>query len=326
MNELGQMLRDAREQQGVSLAEAEAHTRIRQKFIAAMEAEEWGLLPNEVTTRGFLRKYAAFLGLDEEAVLERYQSRAMLPAPQPVVVAPIEREADYRPIEMDLAPPPKRSTPWGWIGAGIVLLALLGAALYLYFYQPNLAANLLSLPRALPNPADIVAPEPTATPTATLELNRITATPTTAPEATPTLTPTPVIVESGQPAEPATATPTSPPTPTPETPAAGPVERMAMTVEVLARSWLRVVVDNNLALEAVLEPGEQRTWEAAESIVVRTGNASGVQVSLNGQLLPPLGGTGEVVELQWRIEDGQIIQSTPTLPAPTATPEPPSGG
>jgi cytoskeleton protein RodZ len=333
MNELGQMLREARESQSISLAEAEAQTRIRQKFLAAMEAEEWTLLPNEVTTRGFLRKYANYLGLEEEAVLQSFQSRAKSVAPQPVVAVPEEREVDYRPIEMDLSSTQRRSIPWGWIGAAIVLLALAGAALYIYLYQPSFVANLLSLPRTLPNPADVIALEPTNTPTATIEVNRITATPT--PTAETTLTPT----APPPPTQSAEATPTTPPTaeatPTSPEPAAQPAEQIALDLAILARSWVRVVVDNSLALEAVLEPGDMRSWEARESIVMRTGNAAGIQAIVNNQTLPPLGGIGEVIEIQWRLVDGQVVQSTPApaVPAPAATappeetptPEPSSG-
>jgi cytoskeleton protein RodZ len=328
MNELGQMLREARESQGISLAEAEAQTRIRQKFIAALEAEDWSLLPNEVTTRGFLRKYASYLGVDEDAVLEQFQSRAKLPAPEPVVVALAEREADYRPIEMDLSPPPKRETPWGWIGAAIVLLALIAAALYIYFYQPNLVANLLALPRSLPSPAQVVGPESTATPTATVQVNRVTATPTATPEFAVTDTPTPTPTEPPGEAETPEAAPASTATPTVETPAFRPVERIELVLDLLARSWTRVIVDGSLALEAVLEPGEQRTFEATEAISLRTGNAAGVQVTLNGQTLPALGGPGEVVEVIWRLVDGQIVQATPVPPPPpeTPTPEAPSDG
>lgn len=312
------MLREARESQGISLAEAEAQTRIRQKFIAAMEAETWDLLPNDVTTRGFLRKYANYLGLDEEVVLQRFHGRTNQPAPQSVVAASADREVDYRPIEMDLSSTPRRSIPWGWIGAAIVVLALLGAASYIYFFQPSLISNLLALPRTLPNPADVIALEPTSgpTPTATAQINRITATPTATQASAPTAT---LVVDVAPVAATAAATPTVTPVPTDQ-----PAERIALDLAVLARSWVRVVTDNTLALEAVLEPGELRSFDAAESIVLRTGNGAGVQVTLNGQTLPPLGGTGEVVEVQWRLIDGQIVQSTPTAvpAAPSATPTP----
>jgi cytoskeletal protein RodZ len=334
MNELGQMLRDAREAQGISLAEAEAQTRIRQKFIAAMEAEEWSLLPNDVTTRGFLRKYVNYLGLEEDAILQRFQSRANVAAPQPGIESPAEREADYRPIEMDLSSTPRRTIPWGWIGAAVLLLALAGVALTIYFYQPDFVSNLLSLPRTLPSPGDVIALEPTATPTSTVEINRVTATATATPEAT--VTPTPTRAEAAQPAEAAPVTPSAEATPAIATPDLQPIEQMMLDLAVLARSWVRVVADNSVALEAVLEPGELRSWEARDSIILRSGNAAGLQVILNGQTLPPLGGPSEVIEIQWRLVDGQIVQSTPTAQPPaltatpptedTPTPEPASGG
>ncbi len=319
MNELGKMLRDAREAQGISLAEAEAQTRIRQKFIAAMEAEEWSLLPNDVTTRGFLRKYANYLGLEEEAALQRFQSQPSSPAAQPAIESPVEREADYRPIEMDLSSTPRRTIPWGWIGAAVVLLALAGVALYIYFYQPNFIANLLSLPRTLPSPGDVIALEPTTAPTATLEVNRVTATPTATPDSTATPTP----AEAAQPAEatPAASTAQETPTAAEDSPS---VAQIRLDMAVLARSWVRVVVDNGLALEAVLEPGELHSWEASDSVILRTGNAAGIQMTLNGQTLPPLGGASEVIEIQWRLVDGQIVQLTPTAQPVAPAAEPPT--
>ena len=55
---IGPLLRERREAMGVTLAEAEVATRIRQKYLAALEADEWDLLPGEVVGRGFLRNYS----------------------------------------------------------------------------------------------------------------------------------------------------------------------------------------------------------------------------------------------------------------------------
>lgn len=318
MNELGQLLREARESQGISLAVAETQTRIRQKFIAAMEAEDWTLLPNEVTTRGFLRKYAGYLGLDEEIVLQRFQSRGNPGTALPATAPALDREVDYRPIEMDLSSPPRRSIPWGWVGAAIVLAALFGAALAIYFFQPGWITAALALPRSLTNPAAVIATLPATAqePTATVEINRITATPTATEVAAPTAT---VAATPTAAAAATTIAATEVATPTLAALAEQPVERVVLDLALLARSWVRVVADNRVALEAVLEPGELRSFEAVESIVLRTGNGEGVQVTLNGQTLPPLGGAGEVVEIQWRIVDGVLVQSTPT-PLPPAAP------
>ena len=65
------MLRKRREAMGASLAEVEAATKIRQKYLAALEADEWSLLPGEVVGRGFLRNYASYLGLDSTELIER---------------------------------------------------------------------------------------------------------------------------------------------------------------------------------------------------------------------------------------------------------------
>ena len=68
---LGALLRERREQRSISLAEVEKATRIRQKYLAAIEADEWHLLPGEVVGRGFLRNYATYLRLDADSLIER---------------------------------------------------------------------------------------------------------------------------------------------------------------------------------------------------------------------------------------------------------------
>src|SRR5690606_9666245 len=76
MHELGAMLRKRREAMGATLAEVEAATKIRQKYLAALEADEWQLLPGEVVGRGFLRNYAAYLALDATEMIERRRAVA----------------------------------------------------------------------------------------------------------------------------------------------------------------------------------------------------------------------------------------------------------
>lgn len=334
MNELGQMLREAREAREMSLAEAESQTRIRQKFIAALEAEEWDLLPNDVTIRGFLRKYAAFLGLEEDTVLQLFQQRVK-PAGVQAEIAALSsaREVDYRPIEMNLASSPLRTLPRGWLPAALIGALLLAGALLLLF-RPQFISNLLAMPRDLPAPGDVIALEATATPTATAEVDRITATPTatTQPTATPvqTSTATPTVTTALTTTLPLTST--AGVTTTVPVQAFQPADKIVLDLEITARSWIRLLTDNGLATEAVLEPGTKQTWEARQSMVLRTGNAAGVIVKINGQTQPQLGGTGEVIEMQWQLADGVITVITPApaqpatqpaqQPAPTDTPVP----
>ena len=72
--QVGQALREARTERGVELSEVERVTKIRVKFLVAMEEDRWEELPAPAYARGFLSIYARYLGLDEGALLERYKS------------------------------------------------------------------------------------------------------------------------------------------------------------------------------------------------------------------------------------------------------------
>ncbi len=119
------MLRRERLAQGIELSEAEARTKIRVRYLRALEAEDFDALPGEAYVRGFLRSYADFLGLDGLAIVEQYRRLAPPPsapaeAPEPAVEAP-------RPLGRAGA----RSLGGGYIvaavAAGIVaVLALVG--------------------------------------------------------------------------------------------------------------------------------------------------------------------------------------------------------
>jgi hypothetical protein len=72
MTTIGEELRAAREAKGVSLEEAERVTRIRLKLLTAMEASDFSAFSSPAQARGFLRSYAAYLGLDAEALLASF--------------------------------------------------------------------------------------------------------------------------------------------------------------------------------------------------------------------------------------------------------------
>jgi transcriptional regulator with XRE-family HTH domain len=72
---IGSSLRQARERQGLDLAEVERRTRVRARYLAALEEERFELLPGEAYARAFLRSYAEFLGLDSDLCLEEYRAR-----------------------------------------------------------------------------------------------------------------------------------------------------------------------------------------------------------------------------------------------------------
>src|SRR5574341_54293 len=69
---LGALLRQTRESRALSLEEAEEQTRIRVKFLQALESGDLSLLPSITHARGFLRNYAQFLRLDADAIVAHF--------------------------------------------------------------------------------------------------------------------------------------------------------------------------------------------------------------------------------------------------------------
>jgi hypothetical protein len=72
---VGATLREARNRRKIDLAEVEAATKIRVRYLRAMENEEWDLLPGDAYARGFVRSYATYLGLDAERLAEQLRRR-----------------------------------------------------------------------------------------------------------------------------------------------------------------------------------------------------------------------------------------------------------
>src|SRR3954469_9378872 len=75
MPEIGQTLREARMRARIDISEVEAETKIRAKYLRALENEEWNLLPGSTYVKSFLRSYADALGLDGRLLVEEYKLR-----------------------------------------------------------------------------------------------------------------------------------------------------------------------------------------------------------------------------------------------------------
>ena len=75
MFEIGNSLREARLRQGLDFPELEQSTKIRGKYLRALEDEQFEVLPAQTYVRGFLRTYAEFLGLDGQLYVDEYNSR-----------------------------------------------------------------------------------------------------------------------------------------------------------------------------------------------------------------------------------------------------------
>src|SRR5256885_9827286 len=73
--QIGDTLREARMRQKIDITEIEAKTKIRAKYLRAMENEEFDLLPGTTFAKSFLRTYAEALGLDAHRLVEEYPSQ-----------------------------------------------------------------------------------------------------------------------------------------------------------------------------------------------------------------------------------------------------------
>ncbi len=300
MSDLGQWLREAREARGMSLAEVEEAIRIRQHYLSALEADDWSVLPNETVGRGFLRNYALFLGLDADELLALRQAECADEIAPAIVSEP--RPVDYRPIEFDLKLEERSIFSWlWWVVAGLVAASLIVGGWWVLTYHPEWVVALGPQPTATQVSAPVHVPtqRPTFTPTPASSPDKPTAAPTTGVFLLPTPTPT--------------STPTY--TPTPLATEQAPAQEVRIVTRIVERAWLRVVVDGQVVLETILEPGEEREWVGQQSVTVRSGNAGGVVILLDGQELGVMGEPGQVIERTWAWINGRVVEQEPTVPA-----------
>jgi hypothetical protein len=90
-NGIGSTLRDARTRRKLGLEDVEGATKIRLRYLRAMENEEWDVLPGGAYSRAFLRTYASYLGLDGDRIAEDYRGA-------------VEGEGGHRPSVVESAP------------------------------------------------------------------------------------------------------------------------------------------------------------------------------------------------------------------------------
>ncbi len=121
MADIGTTLREARIRARIDISEVEARTKIRAKYLRAIENEEWDLLPGPVYVKSFLRTYGDFLGVDSRLLVDEYKRRYERPADQdlrPISARSRERER-------------KRRRPrLGPVAAVVLVLVVVVAALF----------------------------------------------------------------------------------------------------------------------------------------------------------------------------------------------------
>jgi cytoskeletal protein RodZ len=164
MPDIGETLREARMRRRIDMAEVEAATKIRAKYLRALENEEWGLLPGTTFVKTFLRTYAEYLELDARALVEEYKQRYERPAhgePAPFagLGGPRSRPQRQRPRRRSGA----AFGPAAVVVAGVVLVLAAFYALGKWGSPPGDGS---------PNAGTAVTPTPTPTATATPQRKR----------------------------------------------------------------------------------------------------------------------------------------------------------
>jgi cytoskeletal protein RodZ len=148
---IGERLRNAREARGLTLATAEALTRIRAVYLQALEDEQFDRLPGPAYTRGYLRTYARALGLPANELVEMYPE-AFGSSPRPVFTT-TPAQVPIRPTN----PPSRTRRIVMYVGGTaltvVLILGLIGYQQLRQFAQP------------VPPPASTPAPEKAQPPT-----------------------------------------------------------------------------------------------------------------------------------------------------------------
>ncbi len=116
---IGETLRQARQDAGIGLDEVERTIRIRGRYLAALENEDWDVLPGEAYLRGFLHTYGDYLGLDGAALVEQYDWLGR----------GAERE---HPVETPFEPPHRAGADTFWRRAVPIAVGLVGALVVLF--------------------------------------------------------------------------------------------------------------------------------------------------------------------------------------------------
>jgi hypothetical protein len=126
MSDIGAALRDARMRAGLDISAIEDRTKIRAKYLRALENEEWHLLPGATFTKGFLRSYADLVGLDGRALVEEFKAQVEVPGEPDVHPHPPAGSARRRGERP--GPPPRQ---WSRLTVAAVVLAVIIIGLFL---------------------------------------------------------------------------------------------------------------------------------------------------------------------------------------------------
>ncbi|HXJ41967.1 MAG TPA: helix-turn-helix domain-containing protein [Bryobacteraceae bacterium] len=288
---VGATLREERLRRQFSLEHVSNETRISVRYLEAIEGERMADLPGIVFTRGFVRQYARFLDVAPEELLSQLPKvdveNAALPAPPTKPKKPFWNSRWTR-----------KATGFGACAAA--------AAAWVYFdLTPVVREASIAAIDAAARARNQQKSARTAGETQASQLAAPSAT-----ESTPAAAAVPPQPETELPAAVEALPPTS-------------IATTAKAVQVLLRAradaWVSVIADGKPAFSGLLHSNDFREISGSQLVRVMTGNAGGLEISLNGKALEPLGPLGQVRTVRLTAE-GLLPDGKAQSPEPDSLP------
>ena len=279
---VGDILRQERERQKLSIKDIERATSIRALYIEAIENGDNATLPGQVYTKGFIRNYANYLKLDSESLVKQYReeispgSASTVPVTQystdtaAPIAQPEPKSEPKSEIKTEPAVKIERKTSFNAVEednnrnslmavAAVLICAIVGG---LYYYFTNVEGNeLASAPVAAPQQ---IVEQPVVEQQAVEQADA-------APQST-TVAATSV----------ASAAPS--------------MEGVNLEARFNDRCWMKVTADGAVVFEGTVEPGQSLSWKANSQIDMTAGNAGAVELIENGVSLGVAGAVGDIVD------------------------------
>jgi cytoskeletal protein RodZ len=260
MGAFGDRLRREREMRGITLEEITESTKISRRHLEALEGEHFDQLPGGVFNKGFVRAYARFLGIDGDQAVADYSAASN---EQP------EAE-DKFPLEIHEQPKRNLNPRRSHLPLVFAIAALVGVLVGYAFWAK-------SRPHTNESAAGSTQHAPPAAATAAPPANA----PVPAAEST---TPAREATAASSPSEPAQAAPEKP---------VKPEKVFVVQVKAKEDSWVSIVADGKSVMERVLTAEKNKKIKAGRTLILRTGNAGGIEVTFNGVSLGSLGNENE---------------------------------
>ena len=284
MGVFGDKLRREREMRGITLAEMAESTKISQRWLKALEDEEFEVLPGGVFNRGFVRAYARFLGINDEQAVSDYVAASNEQQP-PEEKFPLDVEQ----IKKD-SPPlnPRRS----YVPVLLAILALVGVVGGWTAWVKHKTGQSHPVTHTTPVNQPDSANQPASPP----------ATASSIADKSSAVTPDPSAPKgNGKGPERKSAdsekTPAGAESSTQQAVSEHDQDLSnSFSVVIKARqdSWISIVADGRPLWTGTMNAHSERSITAGKELVLRTGNAAGLEVSHNGKALGALGKENQV--------------------------------